>query len=173
MIEVTENWWVALLIAGLAGLVGGLIYELLLSRLGDQGMIELLKEVESTDGKRRYFDLGVGASMLVGAVAAVGFLYFLQPTDTLDETARVIRREYDPFRLVPGSMIVGSAGGVFLSAMQERAKRLVSEATNRSALAALLESEDPDQESANEGNVQRSGGSSATDAAIAILSRSS
>ncbi len=191
MIDVTDNWWVAVTIAAGAGLVGGLIYELLLVRFGGEGMAELISKQSPPEGRRTYLDLGFLASMLVGAVAAVGFLYFMPPADTIDQAGDVVRRVYDPFRLIPASVIVGSAGGAFLSAMQERAKRLVNEATILNALAALEQARersgvDPDDLDEDEASALPDGGgeagpvdgrrvhrasTAAIDAAVAVLRR--
>lgn len=141
MIEVTDSWWEAIITAAVAGLVGGLVYELLLSRFGDAGMLERFGRVGGDTGQRRYVDLGFLSPMIIGAVAAVAFLYFMPPTDVLGDDGAVVRREYDPFRLIPGALIVGSAGGAFLSAMQERLKRVVEQTTNANARAVLAGAE--------------------------------
>ena len=141
MIDVTNDWWNAVIVAGIAGIVGGVLYELLLSRHGDSGMFESFSRIRSEDGSRSYFDVGIIASMVIGGGAAIAFLYFMPPTEVVDEASNVVRREYDPFRLVPGALIVGSAGGAFLLAMQERVKRLISETTNANALAILESAE--------------------------------
>lgn len=157
MVDVTSSWWPALVIAGIAGLVGGLIYELLLTRFGDSGMIERLSRINAEDGSRKYFDLGFLASMLIGAVAAIGFLYFMPPTEILNDAQDVIRREYDAFRLIPAALIVGSAGGAFLTSMQERVKRVVAQTTNANALSILEGAAGPGGGAAGEGDADTGG----------------
>ena len=143
MIEVMNSWWPGFAIAAVAGAAGGLIYELLTVRSGDSGMIEWPGWVTPPGDRRSFFDLGFLAPVLVGATAAVGFLYFMPPTEVRNASSELVRREYDPFRLVAATLIVGSAGESFLKAMQERVRRVAAEEANRNA-AAILESETTD-----------------------------
>lgn len=139
MIDVTDAWWWAILIAAIAGLIGGLIYELMQARLGESGMVEFGSRQAGENG-RRYVDLGALASLLIGAVAAVVFLYFMPPTEFLEsDTQRVVRREYDAFRLIPATLLVGSAGGAFMTAMQERFKRAQLEGRSNAAADILAD----------------------------------
>jgi hypothetical protein len=130
MIDVTEDWWIAIALAAGCGAVGGLVYDLLLTRFGDSGLLELFSAPRPSDsGNRRYVDLGFLASVLVGLVAAVGFLYFLTPEVTTavsaDGTAETTR-EYDPFKLIAASLIVGTSGAAFIKSMQERLLKVVA-----------------------------------------------
>jgi hypothetical protein len=81
----------------------------------------------------------VWASVIVGAVAAAAFLYFLAPTDTTitQNGATTITRAYDPYKLIPASLIVGSAGASFISAMQQKLLALVN-ATQLQTLAGAV-----------------------------------
>jgi hypothetical protein len=132
-----------ILIAALAGAVGGLVYELLLERAGDSGTIE----VPGRRGKR-YQDLGFFASLIVGAVAAVAFLFFYdgreivrvevpvaqdaqgktspQPLPSAAGRATTSDREYEVVKLIAVSLIVGSAGGSFMSAMRNKVLAMVN-----------------------------------------------
>src|SRR5688572_23361121 len=91
-------------------------------RRGRTGLIERPMKV----GKG-YVDLGVFASAIVGAVAAVAALWIFPPeitNVTADGTTTTTTR-YDIVKVVGLSLIVGSAGGSFLIAMQARALALV------------------------------------------------
>lgn len=140
MIDVTSQWWNAIVIAAICGAVGGLVYELVIERLGDSGMIELFKMPKGkpgTNDQRRYLDLGFVASILVGVVAAVGFLFFMRPdTREVVGSAPKTFREYDPFRLIAGCLIVGTSGVSFVKAMRDK----LLNAINKSQLDVLRES---------------------------------
>ncbi len=142
MINVTDDWWPAVAIAIGAGAVGGLVYELLLTRLRDAGMIELLSKHEGRG--RRYFDLGFVSSLIIGGAAAVAFLYFFPPTDTVN--GKVTTREYDAIKLVAVSLIVGSAGGSFFASMQERIKKIVAQEEKRTLGATIATLVDTEQQ---------------------------
>ncbi|MFL6109193.1 MAG: hypothetical protein ACJ716_05955 [Marmoricola sp.] len=142
MLDVTENWWWAVLIASVAGAVGGLVYDLMLTRLGDAGLLELLSRQESRGGKRRYIDIGFLASLLVGAVAALGFLYFMTPdvTTVTIKGKSMTTREYDPFKLIAASLIVGTGGSAFITGMQQRLLKLVAQ-TNLDTLTGAVQAQ--------------------------------
>jgi hypothetical protein len=107
--------WMFLVAAGL-GAVGGIAYELLQMRRGDSGALEIPRR------RGRYFlDLGFVSSMILGAVAAVAISYFFTPEIQVIERGQTATK-WQIARLVPLSLIVGSAGGAFLSAMQARLK---------------------------------------------------
>jgi hypothetical protein len=133
VIDVTTNWWPAIVIAAVCGAIGGLVYDLILDRLGDSGLLEGFGRFKDTSGSRSYFDVGFVASVLVGGVAAVAFLFFMPPdvrtvvvkaADTPDVTTVI--REYNPFRLIAGTLIVGTGGASFVKAMRERLLKLVN-----------------------------------------------
>lgn len=154
MIDVTSRWWPAILIAGICGMVGGLVYDLILDRMNDSGLLEGVKRFRGKkEGDRSYLDIGFVASVLVGAVAAVGFLYFMQP-EVRTQVVKVAGeadvtttfREYDPFRLIAASLIVGSGGVSFVKAM--RAKLL--KALNESRLEILANTADDIAESGHD-----------------------
>jgi hypothetical protein len=110
------------LVAATLGAIGGLAYELLLVRRGDTGSLELPRR----KGDNRFYDLGFFASMLLGAVAAVAVSYFFTPEVQVVENSEPVTK-WEIAKLVPLSLLVGSAGGAFLSAMQARVLATVNE----------------------------------------------
>ena len=142
MIDVTTDWYWAVVYAGVGGAVGGLVYDMLLQRHGDSGLLERWS-VQRPDkaGGRTFFDVGFFASLLVGIVAAVAFLYFLPPETTTttdaDGVIQDITKEYDPFKLIPAALIVGSSGAAFITAMRERLLKVIA-ATSLENLASTI-----------------------------------
>jgi hypothetical protein len=115
MIDVTDDWWIAPLIAAGFGLVGGFAYELLQTRKGGQtGMIEF-----PGARLRKLYDLGFVASMLLGAIAAAAFLIAYTPTESTETVDGVVKttQEYSGIALVAISLIVGAAGSSVLGAL--------------------------------------------------------
>jgi len=134
LIDVSDNWWSALLTAAIAGLVGGFVYELLQARstaANSTGQIETPHRSDSP-----FLDLGLFASMIIGAAAAVAFCYFNQPheTTTIANGTSTTIREYDALQLIPVSLIVGSAGSSFFAAMQDK----IRAALNAQSLELLV-----------------------------------
>lgn len=122
--EVADYVGLFLLAAGLGG-VGGVAYELMLNRGGDTGRIELPR-----GAGKRFFDLGLAASVIIGAVAAVAALWVFPPTikTMVDAAGKTITTtEYDLIKVVGLSLVIGSAGSSFLSALQARALAKVKE----------------------------------------------
>jgi hypothetical protein len=70
-------------------------------------------------------------SVLIGAIASLGVLYFLSPITktaiTLPAGAVKTTSQYDLLKLVSLSAIVGSAGRAFLASMQARATGLLNQ----------------------------------------------
>jgi hypothetical protein len=70
-------------------------------------------------------------SVLIGAIASLGVLYFLSPITktaiTLPAGSVKTTSQYDLLKLVSLSAIVGSAGRAFLAAMQARATGLLNQ----------------------------------------------
>lgn len=116
--ETIDYLWLFLLAAGL-GAIGGLAFELMQTRLGETGLLEF----PSRRGAFR--DLGFWASVLIGAIAAVASLWVFPPevhtTVTQGGRSTTTTTEYDLIKVVGLSLIVGSAGSSFLSALQARA----------------------------------------------------
>jgi hypothetical protein len=115
MMDLPEPWnWVTmLLVAAALGAFGGLAYELL------------------HRGRGTNEHLGWVGSPVVGAATALAVLYFFPPhipTVTVDENGvSTTTYAYDLVKLVALSLIAGSAGGSFLSAMQARLLTQVKE----------------------------------------------
>lgn len=103
-------WWLIYAVAVLAGSLGGLVAELLLR--GAAGQLERTRKLEG------FYDLGFWANVIVGAVAAVAALAFLDPVSI--QTEGVSQEGYSVRTLVGISLIVGSAGGASIAALQER-----------------------------------------------------
>ena len=113
-------------LAALLGGLGGLGYELMQARRGQTGMVEM---PHSTRGGR-YRDWGVWANIVIGAIAALAALWIFPPEikTTVNAAGKsVTTTEYDVIKVVGLSLIVGSAGSSFLSAMQARALALVKD----------------------------------------------
>jgi hypothetical protein len=126
VVELHGTWdYVGLFaLAAVLGAIGGVAYELLLARRGQTGMIERPHPAQ----KARYYDLGVFANVIVGAIAALAALWVFPPevkTTITDAGKTVSTTEYDIIKVVGLSLIIGSAGSSFLSAMQARALALV------------------------------------------------
>jgi hypothetical protein len=110
-------------LAALLGAVGGLVFELLQTVRGRTGLIEKPARVG-----RSHVDLGVIASVIVGAVAAVAALWIFPPevsTSVVVDGTTTRTTHYDLIKVVGLSLVIGSAGGSFLAAMQARALALV------------------------------------------------
>lgn len=115
--ETVDYVWLFVLAGGL-GAVGGLAFELMQTRLGETGMLEIPSR------RGTYRDVGFWASILIGAIAAVASLWVFPPevNTTVTEGGRsTTTTEYDLIKVVGLSLIVGSAGSSFLSALQARA----------------------------------------------------
>jgi hypothetical protein len=117
------------LTAAISGAVGGLAYELLRPGRSDTptGEIETSGwlRVPFYRGQPRppIIELGVFSSLIVGAIAAVAAAYFFTPEVQVKEMVRgveVVTTKWQIVKVVPLSLIVGSAGGAFLTAMQSR-----------------------------------------------------
>lgn len=122
MITLESSWdyvWL-FVVAGGFGAVGGLAYELLQVRAHETGTLEL----PGGRGSQRFVDLGFFASIILGAIAAIAITYFFTP-EVLVKTgppgSEVITTKWQIVKVVPLSIIVGSAGGAFLTTMQTRA----------------------------------------------------
>lgn len=114
-------------LAAILGAVGGLAYELMQARRRQTGMFERPRTVGGR-GRIGYWDFGGFASMLIGAVAAAAALWIFPPEVLVEMAANgatTTTRQWDIVKLVGLSLIVGSAGASFLSAMQARALALV------------------------------------------------
>jgi hypothetical protein len=142
--SVTDYVWL-FVIAGCFGAVGGFAYELLQVRSGDQtGTVELA-------GRRGsgFYDFGFFASLALGAIAAMAISYFFTPevlVKTGEPPNEVITTKWQIVKVVPLSIIVGSAGGAFLTAMQARVlaqlnaqKATTTAAVSKTAIAQIAQ----------------------------------
>lgn len=135
MIDVTSNWWVALYFTIPLGLIGGFAYELLQARAkGETGWFEL-----PNSPKKRFVDLGVVSSMLIGAIAATVFLIVYPPSETevVTEGVNSVTRAYSGIGLVAISLAVGAAGSSVLGAFT-RAFTKAAEAVNLETILTSL-----------------------------------
>lgn len=110
-----------LLVGAGIGAIGGLGSELLLKRAGNTGMIAIPHRLRGTN----LVDIGFPASLIVGAIAAVAALYFFPPivekvASSANGSLPTTTNEYNLAKLVPLSLIVGSAGPAFLATAQSR-----------------------------------------------------
>ena len=118
-LETIRDYWIMLAMAAGSGAVGGLAFELLQTRLGQQsGVFERFAKREEG------IDIGGFASIVLGAVAAIAVLYFFPPTITVTE-GEVTTTQFDLVQLIALSLIVGSTGGVILQAAQQRVQQRI------------------------------------------------
>jgi hypothetical protein len=132
--SVRDYVWL-LIVAAAFGAVGGLAYELLLTRGSESGGLERPGERE---GLSSFYDLGFLGSMFLGAAAAIAVSYFFTPEVQVkveQNGTEEIKTKWQIVKVVPLSLIVGSAGGAFLSAMQARVLARVKEQEARTARA--------------------------------------
>ena len=131
MIDVTNKWVPALVVAIVCGIIGGFASELLITRKnGQTGMVEL------PGGRlgKRLFDLGFLSSIILGAIAAPVFLLAYKPTETTVITSgvSVTTDKYSMLGLIAVSLAVGAAGASILGAF--------AKAFTKAAEAAKLDS---------------------------------
>jgi hypothetical protein len=115
----THDYVVLFAIAALFGAIGGLTYELLQTRSRETGAVELPWRQQGW----RYIHLGVISSVILGAVAAIAISYFFTPEVQVTEKVNgvaLIKTKWQIVKVIPLSLIVGSAGGAFLEAMRSR-----------------------------------------------------
>lgn len=71
------------------------------------------------------------ASILIGGIAAIGFLFFYEPSET--STADGVTRAYDGLKLVAASLLVGSGGSSMLKSLRDRFEKERVQARNEAA----------------------------------------
>lgn len=123
----TRDYVIMLLIAAVLGLVGGFAAEMLLTHGRKTGAFELPRKLQ----RGTLLEFGGFGTMLIGAIAAVGSIYFFPPTLQVVVTgtkgASHTIAQYDLTKLIALSIIIGSSGGSFLRAMQARTLALLNE----------------------------------------------
>src|SRR5215218_2379596 len=111
-----------MMIAAASGAVGGFAYELFLSRGKDTGAVELPREFRR--GRQRFYDLGWGASVILGAITAVAGLYIFPPLQqvsvTIEGQPPTTNLSYDLIKVAALSLILGSAAARVMTSLQER-----------------------------------------------------
>jgi hypothetical protein len=125
MVVLDDGWSYVLLFgtAAIMGGLGGLVYELLRPFRRRAGLLEVPSSFQ-----RSHLNLGFWSGIVVGAVAAMAALWAMPPETVI---VNVVGEEststssYDIVRVVGLSLIVGSAGGTFITALQARALLLI------------------------------------------------
>jgi hypothetical protein len=119
MIALSSTWRevVMLLVAGGVGLLGGVGAWLLEMKLTASSPTA----GKPTSSGAAGFILNAGTAIFLGGVAAVAATYFFQPIKEVENSKHELVRYYELLRLVPLSLLVGTAGTAFLQAMQTRA----------------------------------------------------
>jgi hypothetical protein len=109
-----HGWGLALvpLVAGSVGAIGGVVADLLQTRGNITGAVELPGRAA---GEQRLLELGLWASVILGAAAAIAVLYFLPPTVVSDGET-----QYDVVKGVALALLAGSAGRTVLTSAQAR-----------------------------------------------------
>jgi hypothetical protein len=140
MIELDGTWntVVMLLVAGGVGLLGGV----------GAAFIEWRQRCSAANpaADRCKPRMGVFSCIVLGGIAAVAILYFFPPTETKEvikageEVEKVTF--YDLTELVALSLIVGSAGAVFLQALQNRTLALTKAQQAAAGTATAIKSID-------------------------------
>lgn len=130
MLDFEEDLRTILLIAVVAGLVGGLAFQLLQGRRGGTGLLEMPGK-----GSGRLWDSGFLGSMFLGAVAAVAFLLVYQPVEIVSNG--VTTKNYPTLELIAMSLVVGAAGSSILGALTASALNVATAAKLENILEGL------------------------------------
>jgi hypothetical protein len=126
-LDTTTRWVVMLLVAGGVGLIGGIAAALLEAKTGS----------EEEPPKKRNWYINTATSIFVGGVAAVAAIYFFVPVkEVITLEGGKPEAFYELIKLVPLSLIVGSAGTYFLQSFQQRIKDALAAQGGREAAAA-------------------------------------
>lgn len=112
---VTPHGWglaLVLVVAVIVGAAGGVLAELLQTQKGITGALEMPSHAPSDP---QVLELGLFASMILGAGAGVAILYFLPPTVSVNG-----QTSYDVVRGVALTLLAGSLGRTLLTSLQSR-----------------------------------------------------
>jgi hypothetical protein len=126
----TDYVWLILVVA-LLGAVGGVGAELMQNRGNVSGAIQLPRPGATGSS---LVDLGVVATAILGAIAAVAVLYVLPPTTTTISSSGAATTNYEIVKGVALSVLAGSAGRGLLTSLQSR---LQASASQQQAEAAV------------------------------------
>jgi hypothetical protein len=127
---ITPHGWglaVVLLVAAIAGAAGGVLAELLQTRGGITGALEMPSHAPNDP---KLLELGLLASVVLGAGAGVVILYFLPPTVTVNG-----QTSYDVVKGVALALLAGSFGRTVLISLQSRLLAGLREQQARSTAA--------------------------------------
>jgi hypothetical protein len=126
-IATPADYIVVFVVAAVAGLVGGLASELLLTREEESGMFEAPHKTAKGN-----WDFGGFAALTIGAIVGVAILIVFPPETTIVTSGEggtpTTTRGYDMVRLVATSIVAGSAGGSVLNSLQARLTAAVNAA---------------------------------------------
>lgn len=126
-LDTTTRWVVMLLVAGGVGLIGGIAAALL----------EMKVNFNAKPPNTGRWLLNAIVCVFVGGVAAVAAIYFFLPVkEVLLPGGGKPESFYELTKLVPLSLIIGSAGTYFLQSFQKRIKDAVDAQTGREAVAS-------------------------------------
>ncbi len=131
MLKLDTDLQEILLIAIVAGLLGGIVFELLLSRRGQTGRIEL----PARKASGRVWDPGFLGSMFVGAAAAIVFLLVYQPVEVVANGSTT--KQYPTLELIAMSLVVGAAGSSILGSLTKAAIAAAERAKLEQVIAGL------------------------------------
>lgn len=111
-LDTTTRWVVMLLVAGGVGMIGGI----------GAALIEGKDKVAAEPPDTKHWRLNTLACIVLGGIAAVAVLYFFVPVKEVLPTNPEEKpvAYYELIKLVPLSLIVGSAGTYFLKSFQQR-----------------------------------------------------
>jgi hypothetical protein len=127
---ITPHGWglaIVLLVAAIVGAAGGVLAELLQTRGGITGALEMPSHAPNDP---KLVELGLFASVVLGAGAGVVILYFLPPTVTING-----QTSYDVVKGVALALLAGSFGRTVLTSLQSRLLAGLREQQARSTAA--------------------------------------
>jgi hypothetical protein len=121
-LETTWEYVVMIIVAFAVGLLGGV----------GAALLESKTKVAADPPDTKHWKLDTFACVVIGGIAAVAVLYFFLPTREIVSTSGKSEQFYELVKLVALSLIVGSAGTVFLQTFQTRVEgALAAQAGNQ------------------------------------------
>jgi hypothetical protein len=129
-LDTTTRWVVMLLVAGGVGMIGGI----------GAALLEAKAKVAAKPPDTEHWRLNTVTCIIVGGIAAVAVIYFFVPVkEVIVEEGKKPEAFYELIKLVPLSLIIGSAGTYFLQSFQKQIQSAVAARTGLEAEAATLE----------------------------------